>query len=1395
MIWKKLKLCSLDLERLHTQPSEMHPKKAREYFTNLNGEFSRLSPSPPENGSSVVHKNNENGEVIENDSNSNNSDNNGELKIDNIENVSKDDDNDMDEKSDITDGKSIDNEIASDEEKGDNDVNESDEEKDDNDDSHVEDIDDDSGDNSNEAEKQHDWVNSLESFFAKALASKLSKYNKTIQFMAKESENSIIVTCEIGKLSVEKEDTNFEKAKQSAAKSMLDTIERHLESGSDLIQKIVAQDAQVPPPPFRDETVVSEDDFEEDDFDKNEPKYIEEATLDSSDEDSTAVEAAPEAKYSDEETGSGEMVPGAEYCMALLRTDKPTDRPMVLDVANLGRRVKSGMARTLLRGLQEGEYSDTEEEEESRILENFQAMLSLCASMSERSKMRASEMFSRSNLAPIRQPTLPGMMSQMPGMMPGSQYPVHPKQRLMAAAPCQPPAVAAPPPKPVIQPLKNLCQYPQGQLGSVTVTLEDYKTLAAGTFLNDVIIDFYLKYLQYSVFDEADKNRAHIFTTFWFSRLTSKPSPIEARKDPVVRRHDRVKRWTRKVNIFEKDFVVVPINENYHWYLCIICYPGQVGCVTAEGSSTSIPARQRNRRRAKDKIKGIRAKMNAQPRKDLSDERDEPLASEDEVEHEDDSVDVDLWKRKLVEWEEKEVIRKQEEERRLLELERQRREWEEQRRRHEEEQMRLYEQRLREQEELRRQIEEEQGNEELGEEEENWDEDNLDEDGNPIEDHYDAEMMDESGLMYNEYGDPVEIVTVPGMFSDAGQYKTSLDILGSQMTSEKGQAMAAEWDDWDDGNHEMEDELKVEEKEEIPSMLSHMVTTICPPCSSSVAHFVLSASKNAEKETVDNLHSEDEAMSISMVAHTVINLSSSPSLDVSSLNHHLSQLNSIPEDKLAIVEDETDEALETDTFGVERSETGMDEMTDEEAIARAIAETEAVTEEVSEEITDEEAIARAIAETEDMEVEEADATVSEEKMAQVDGINDESSDEDMEQDDDEHKVPDQELSQPADSEDNDDDHLQEDNDSAMSVEDVEQGQADTNQNDDKSDSSDSEPENVDNRDDDSSGDEDNRNDHKEVSNEAGDNYDSHEDSYASDFDEEVNERRRESDESSTETEGLDQDDKDDRDDCDTKDGARDVQSDSEIEEIEEIEEVVQKNHHENDGEEDEDISNDVPVKQPCILVFDSLGGRKDRQARLCAVLRDFLTMEYQEKYPGQKREFSTRTIPGCAPKVPQQPNLTDCGIYVCHNVETFFKNPIQDYTLPINSLKKWFPDSEPRVKRRDVATLIRKLATEQNQDKLEQLIFPENMVFMEPERLRPPSVPEPPPGRSDGESDREDDYFSDDDYDSENDDRDDQRQRYRSDISSDEDPSPRRRRRNESDDDDFDAGAVYGASQ
>lgn len=37
--------------------------------------------------------------------------------------------------------------------------------------------------------------------------------------------------------------------------------------------------------------------------------------------------------------------------------------------------------------------------------------------------------------------------------------------------------------------------------------------------------------------------------------------------------YDVIKKWSSKVDLFEKDFIVVPINEAAHWYLAIICYP------------------------------------------------------------------------------------------------------------------------------------------------------------------------------------------------------------------------------------------------------------------------------------------------------------------------------------------------------------------------------------------------------------------------------------------------------------------------------------------------------------------------------------------------------------------------------------------------------------------------------------------------------------------------------------------------------------------------------------------------------------------------------------------------------------------------------------------------------
>ncbi|XP_071956317.1 uncharacterized protein [Antedon mediterranea] len=133
---------------------------------------------------------------------------------------------------------------------------------------------------------------------------------------------------------------------------------------------------------------------------------------------------------------------------------------------------------------------------------------------------------------------------------------------------------------PIQQPLQ-LIYPPNESKGRISVTSEDLSCLEDGEFINDVIIDFYLKYLLHEVLSEEVRERTHIFSSFFYKRLSKRVNTLSKfelgpHKSVPERRHSHVKSWTRNIDLFQKDFIVIPVNESAHWYVAIVCFPGLV---------------------------------------------------------------------------------------------------------------------------------------------------------------------------------------------------------------------------------------------------------------------------------------------------------------------------------------------------------------------------------------------------------------------------------------------------------------------------------------------------------------------------------------------------------------------------------------------------------------------------------------------------------------------------------------------------------------------------------------------------------------------------------------------------------------------------------------------------
>ncbi|KAK0487323.1 hypothetical protein IW261DRAFT_1447250 [Armillaria novae-zelandiae] len=127
----------------------------------------------------------------------------------------------------------------------------------------------------------------------------------------------------------------------------------------------------------------------------------------------------------------------------------------------------------------------------------------------------------------------------------------------------------APPKPPEEEPDELILVYPWGTTGGVNLSKSDLSRLKPGEYLNDNLIELGLKMWHSRLERENPElaNEIYVFSSFFYKKLSVKNADEG---------YNAVRRWTSKTDIFAKKYIIVPINENFHWYLAIIYQPEHI---------------------------------------------------------------------------------------------------------------------------------------------------------------------------------------------------------------------------------------------------------------------------------------------------------------------------------------------------------------------------------------------------------------------------------------------------------------------------------------------------------------------------------------------------------------------------------------------------------------------------------------------------------------------------------------------------------------------------------------------------------------------------------------------------------------------------------------------------
>lgn len=143
---------------------------------------------------------------------------------------------------------------------------------------------------------------------------------------------------------------------------------------------------------------------------------------------------------------------------------------------------------------------------------------------------------------------------------------------------------------------KVIVKYPENETNQILLYGKDLSCIGEGKYLNDNIMNFYLKFSTYRNVDYNGRDYAlnalddkifiydALFSPYLFSsnrkrklhQTNLKGYSVYSVENFADFYKRNLQKWTRDVDIFTKDFLIMPLLKDNHWFLAIICYPGNL---------------------------------------------------------------------------------------------------------------------------------------------------------------------------------------------------------------------------------------------------------------------------------------------------------------------------------------------------------------------------------------------------------------------------------------------------------------------------------------------------------------------------------------------------------------------------------------------------------------------------------------------------------------------------------------------------------------------------------------------------------------------------------------------------------------------------------------------------